>query len=323
MAAARAPAIVERNGVRYGFLQRSSVYWPTNHEAGANATGIAVIRAHTAYQVPMHKTRPDIPPMNRPGIPPVIITWADPDYLREFTEDIAALRAKVDILVASCHWGLHKEVLAYMREIGRAAIDAGADLVIGHGPHYSLPIEVYRGKSIFYGLGSFSFHTGHGGRRHGDWIGMMVRATVTQRTISTVGFQFVRHNDDNETILRRPADERANPTTFEGAASNTVQSLPSMAMRRWSEPGVGPVRNRPRSNGSARAVSALGWRIQIDLREDPVPRLRNCMRHWLRAGRRAVVGEHVAAGIPIIGARRAKRRSGRRNRRGGRVGPGG
>ena len=58
VAAARAPAIVERNGIRYGFLQRSSVYWPTNHEAGANSTGIAVIRAHTAYQVPMHKTRP-------------------------------------------------------------------------------------------------------------------------------------------------------------------------------------------------------------------------------------------------------------------------
>jgi poly-gamma-glutamate synthesis protein (capsule biosynthesis protein) len=133
----------------------------------------------------------------------------DPDYLREFTEDIAALRAKVDILVASCHWGLHKEVLAYMREIGRAAIDAGADLVVGHGPHYSLPIEVYRGKSIFYGLGSFSFHTGHGGRRHGDWIGMMVRASITEDAISGVGFQFVRHNEDNETVLCRLAGERA------------------------------------------------------------------------------------------------------------------
>src|ERR1700677_3481398 len=109
-----APVIVERDGIRYGFLQRSSVYWPTNHEAGANSTGIAVIRAHTAYQVPMHKIRTEIPPMNRPGIPPVIITWADPDYLRSFTEDIAALRTQADIVVASCHWGLHKEVLGYM-----------------------------------------------------------------------------------------------------------------------------------------------------------------------------------------------------------------
>ena len=209
VAAARAPAIVERNGIRYGFLQRSSVYWPTNHEAGANATGIAVIRAHTAYQVPMHKTRPEIPPMNRPGIPPVVITWADPDYLRAFSDDIAALREQADIVVASCHWGLHKEVLAYMHEIGHAAIDAGADLVIGHGPHYSLPVEMYRGKAICYGLGSLSFHTGHGGRRHGDWIGMMVRATISDRAIASVGFQFIRHNDRNQTVTCRLAEEAA------------------------------------------------------------------------------------------------------------------
>jgi poly-gamma-glutamate capsule biosynthesis protein CapA/YwtB (metallophosphatase superfamily) len=207
--AARAPVIIERNGIRYGFLQRSSVYWPTNHEAGANSTGIAVIRAHTAYQVPMHKTRPEIPPLNRPGIPPIIVTWADPDSLRVFAEDIAALRTQADIVVASCHWGLHKDVLGYMREIGHAAIDAGADLVVGHGPHYSLAVEAYCGKAIFYGLGSFSFHTGHGGRKHGDWIGMMVRASVTRGAISGVSFQFVRHNDANETVPCTLAAERA------------------------------------------------------------------------------------------------------------------
>jgi poly-gamma-glutamate synthesis protein (capsule biosynthesis protein) len=209
VAAARAAIIVPRNGINYGFLQRSSVFWPTNHEAGPNASGIAVIRAHTAYQVPMHKTRRDIPPMNRPGIPPVIITWADPDYLRLFTDDIAELRARADIVVASCHWGLHKEVLAYMREIGHAAIDAGADIVIGHGPHYSLAVEMYHGKPIYYGLGSFSFHTGHGGRQHGDWIGMMVRAAITDRAITATGFQFVRHNTRNETVPCRLSDEAA------------------------------------------------------------------------------------------------------------------
>jgi hypothetical protein len=209
LAAARAPVIIERAGLRFGFLQRSSVYWPTNHEAGPHDPGIAVIRAHTAYQVPMHKTRPEIPPLNRPGIPPVIITWTDPDYLRDFTDDIAALRTRTDVVVASCHWGLHKDVLAYMREIAHAAIDAGADLVIGHGPHYSLPVEVYKGRTIFYGLGSFSFHTGHGGRRHGDWIGMMPTATISGRGVELVRFRFVRHNDRNETVPCALADEAA------------------------------------------------------------------------------------------------------------------
>jgi poly-gamma-glutamate capsule biosynthesis protein CapA/YwtB (metallophosphatase superfamily) len=209
LAAARAPAIVERAGLRVGFLQRSSVYWPTNHEAGPHDPGIAVIRAHTAYQVPMHKTRPEIPPLNRPGIPPVIITWTDPDYLRGFAEDIATLRSRADVMVASCHWGLHKEVLTYMREIAHAAIDAGADLVIGHGPHYSLPVEVYKGRAIFYGLGSFSFHTGHGGRRHGDWIGMMPIAAIGSSGVERVRFRFVRHNDRNETVPCALAEEAA------------------------------------------------------------------------------------------------------------------
>jgi len=207
--AARAPAIVQRGDVRFGFLQRSSVYWPTNHEAGPHDPGIAVIRGHTAYQVPMHKTRPDIPPMNRPGVPPVIVTWADPAYLRAFTEDIAALRVRADVVVASCHWGLHKDVLSYMREIAHASIEAGADIVIGHGPHYSLAVEAYRGKPIFYGLGSFSFHTGHGGREHGDWIGMMATAIYDGTNLTGAGFRFVRHNDRNETVPCPLAAEQA------------------------------------------------------------------------------------------------------------------
>ena len=209
LAAARAPVILERGGVRFGFLQRSSVYWPTNHEASKDGAGIAVIRGHTAYHVPMFKSRPDVPPPNRPGVPPEIVTWADATYLGWFKEDIAALRSRVDVLVASCHWGLGKDVLQYMTEIAHGAIDAGADIVIGHGPHYSLPIEVYKGKPVFYGLGNFSFHTGHGGRKHGDWVGTVVRAAVGRQGIEGVTFQFVRHNEGNETVPCDMAKEAA------------------------------------------------------------------------------------------------------------------
>lgn len=196
-----APALVTRNGLRAGVLQRSSVYWPTNHEAGPHTPGIAVLRGHTAYQVPMHRARPEIPPMNRPGIPPTIITWADPAYLAAFTRDIEALRPKVDVLIASCHWGLAQDVLDYMPQIAHAAIDAGADIVIGHGPHYSLPVEVYKGKPIYYGLGSFSFHTGHRDRKHGDWIGMMAQITLDNKQLRDARFRFVRHNKENETVF--------------------------------------------------------------------------------------------------------------------------
>src|SRR5256886_3026548 len=161
---------------------------------------MGVSRARPPYQVRAQSPRPGGPPMSRPGVPPIVVTWPDRDYLAAFAEDIAALRRESDIVVASCHWGLGEEVLDYMREIAHAAIEAGADIVIGHGPHYSLPVEVYREKPIFYGLGSFSFHTGHGGRRHGDWIRMMARVGIGPAGVAAAQFRFVRHNATHENV---------------------------------------------------------------------------------------------------------------------------
>src|SRR5258707_4711702 len=153
-----------------------------------------------------------MPQPNRPGVPPAIIPWVYSAYLRAFADDIAALRPQVDIVVASCHWGLNKDVLHYMTEIAHAAIDAGADIVMGHGPHYSLPVGTHKGKPIFYGLGNLSFDTGHGGRKHGDWLGMVVRATAGRHRIADGGFCLVRHHDRNQSRSCQPdkeADELA------------------------------------------------------------------------------------------------------------------
>jgi len=72
---------------------------------------------------------------------------------------------------------------------------------MGHGPHYACAVEMYRGKPIFYGLGSFSFHTGHGGRAHGDWVGMLARLTFDGSELLEVAFSLVRHNERNETYI--------------------------------------------------------------------------------------------------------------------------
>jgi hypothetical protein len=137
----------------------------------------------------------------------VILTWADAKSLAGFTDDLRALRTRADIVVASHHWGLFEEVLDYQVEIAHAAIEAGADVVMGHGPHYACAVEMYRGKPIFYGLGSFSFHTGHGGRRHGDWIGMMTQVEAGPGGVVGARFRFVRHNAANETVPCTLADE--------------------------------------------------------------------------------------------------------------------
>jgi len=205
--AARAPIIVERDGVRYGFVQHCSVYWGTDHEAQGNAAGIAVNMAHTAYEVPMYRDRRGWIPFNRPGIPPNIVTWFDPNYRKAYAEEVALLRSQVDVLVASCHWGLGSEVLDYMVDIAQTAIDAGADLVMGHGPHNPLPVSYYKGKPIFYGLGSFCFHTGHEGIKHGDWVGLVVNAQIEDGRLASTSFSLVRHSDANETVICNIADE--------------------------------------------------------------------------------------------------------------------
>jgi poly-gamma-glutamate capsule biosynthesis protein CapA/YwtB (metallophosphatase superfamily) len=225
LAAARAPAIIDRNGLRVGIVQRSSVYWPTDHEAQVDSPGIAVIHGHTAYHVPMGRMAPDLPPANRPGMPPLIVTWADAAYLGEFCKDIKVLRPQVDIVVASCHWGLGREPLQYMTEVAHAAINADADIVMGHGPHYALPVEVYKGRPIFYGLGNLTFNTGHLGRKHADWIGMLVEVTVERGTVAGCHFRFVRSNDKNESFLCRLVDETETLTDLAARGSKLGANL--------------------------------------------------------------------------------------------------
>ena len=206
--AARAPAIVTHEGLRFGFVQRTSVYWATGHEATANSPGVAVLTGRTAYEPMLHTRRAGVPPANRPGLPPAIITWADAKSLAEFTGELRALGTRADIVVASHHWGLAEDVLDYQVEIAHAAIDAGADVVMGHGPHYACAVEMYQGKPIFYGLGSFSFHTGHDGRAHGDWVGMLARLTFDDSALVEVAFSMVRHNERNETYVCDPHQDK-------------------------------------------------------------------------------------------------------------------
>ena len=46
----------------------------------------------------------------------------------------------------------------YLPTLVRSAIDEGADMFIGHGPHQLRGIEIYEGRPIFYSLGNFIFH---------------------------------------------------------------------------------------------------------------------------------------------------------------------
>ncbi|MBA3877649.1 MAG: hypothetical protein C0498_12115, partial [Anaerolinea sp.] len=76
------------------------------------------------------------------------------------TTDIAAARAAgADLVIVFPHWGIEytTRVSAQQERLGHAAIDAGADMVIGNHPHWAGAVEIYRGKPIWYALGNFVF----------------------------------------------------------------------------------------------------------------------------------------------------------------------
>ena len=197
------PVVLERSGTRFGFIQRTSVYWPNSHEATENYPGVATIAAHTAYRPRLDRSKT----LNRPGVAPEVLTWTDPSALARFQGDIKSLRNQTDILVTSHHWGLSHEILEYQTQIAHAAIDSGADIVFGHGPHFPLGIEVYNGKPVFYGLGSFCFIPKRTKHKDPDSVGLMLNVTEEGKKIVRVAFSFVRLNSDNQTFIRSPDKE--------------------------------------------------------------------------------------------------------------------
>jgi poly-gamma-glutamate capsule biosynthesis protein CapA/YwtB (metallophosphatase superfamily) len=65
--------------------------------------------------------------------------------------------------VVTFHWGVPYQPYPSGDDQARArlAIDCGADVVIGHHPHIVQPVEVYRGRAIFYSVGNFAFGSGN------------------------------------------------------------------------------------------------------------------------------------------------------------------
>jgi len=64
------------------------------------------------------------------------------------------------LLIVFTHWGANYELKSdEQTELAYQLIDAGADLIIGHGAHVMQEIEQYKDKWIIYGIGNFVFNT--------------------------------------------------------------------------------------------------------------------------------------------------------------------
>ena len=82
-----------------------------------------------------------------------------PGYERMVTADVVSARSQADYVIVSFHWGkeANSTVQSYQRIAAHKAIEAGADVIIGHHPHILQGIERYKNGIIFYSLGNFTF----------------------------------------------------------------------------------------------------------------------------------------------------------------------
>jgi poly-gamma-glutamate synthesis protein (capsule biosynthesis protein) len=137
------------DGTRVAILAYSSIL-PHSYWAEERRPGCAPMRAHTVYEQIEH---------DQPGTPARVHTYPHRDDLAQMQADIAAAKAKADVVVVSQHWGIHfvRAVIAdYQRDVARAAIAAGADAILGGHAHILKGCELIDGKPVFYSLCNFA-----------------------------------------------------------------------------------------------------------------------------------------------------------------------
>lgn len=198
LAEAHKPAIVERKGVKIGFLQYTARWYREEHQM-ATETAPGVTRL-----------------MSRDGI------TVDPSDLDRVRADIRRLRPQVDIVVVSHHnrdgatpvqFGPASTPRSagradrtksedYQKQFAHVAIETGADLVFGHGTHTVQGVELYQSKPILYAIGHSAFdQPGYEDSKDG----VVVRVVVQGKTLQRVSFVPVTRDAGNNVMMLDPS----------------------------------------------------------------------------------------------------------------------
>ncbi|MDR1907322.1 MAG: CapA family protein [Holosporales bacterium] len=195
---AHKPVIIERESTNIAFLSYTSVFLD-HFQALADRAGVAVVKLRTSYRPPERF-------FEVPGMPAIVLTEPEQDSVDRMKQDIANAKTKADIVVISWHWGIsqsYRLVAEYQREMGKLAIDAGADLIVGHHPHVVQGVEIYKGKGICYCLGDFSFFLRHTDPRrfHHGSEAVVVECDIEDKQIQNISLIPLSKNENYEPVV--------------------------------------------------------------------------------------------------------------------------
>jgi poly-gamma-glutamate synthesis protein (capsule biosynthesis protein) len=165
--AARKPAVLTVKGVRFAFLGYDDIQ--TLYHAEPGVAGTAPL---------------------------------DEGYVRE---DVAAAAAQADVVIVMPHWGIEyqAEPTDRQRTLARAAVESGADLVLGNHAHWVAAEEMIDGAFVEYALGNFVFDQ--------DWSlptqqGVVLDAAFHGKQLKGVRYYPVHIFDQNQPRLAEPAE---------------------------------------------------------------------------------------------------------------------
>ena len=196
---AHKPVIVERKGVKIGFLQYTA-RWYREEEQMATATAPGVARL-----------------LSRDGI------TIDAGDLERLRNDVRRARTLADIVIVSHHnrdGGTPVQFAPpsttprtgprpdrtkseeYQKQFAHVALDTGADLVFGHGTHTVQGVEIYKGKPILYAIGHSAFdQPGYEDSKDG----LVIRTVIQGNQLVRVSFVPVTRDEQNNVLLLDPS----------------------------------------------------------------------------------------------------------------------
>lgn len=128
------------------------------------------------------------------------VAWVEETNLQDITQQITLARKQADIVIVSVHFGEEYQTQPNETQklIAQSAIDAGANVVVGHHPHVIQPVEQYKQGWIAYSLGNFVFDQGFSPE---TMEGLLLEVKIEGKQITQVIPRVIRMNQDFQPAL--------------------------------------------------------------------------------------------------------------------------